>query len=162
MHETTAATTQASACSSKASHIRRAFSMFSGVSTSAVAPQATGSRASSSVSGKFTFTISRSCIAASTVRCSECQRRTSARRSAEVLASIALNGSSSTITRASCSSRRANSMRCICPPDSVPIGRGSKPVRPTAEIALSTVSRSFEPMPPNRPLPRHRPIDTMS
>ena len=55
----------------------------------------------------------------------------------EVLASIALNGSSSTITRASCSSRRANSMRCICPPDSVPIGRGSKPVRPTAAIALS-------------------------
>ena len=28
-------------------------------------------------------------------------------------------------------------MRCICPPDSVPIGRGSKPVRPTAEIDRS-------------------------
>ena len=34
-------------------------------------------------------------------------------------------------------------MRCICPPDSVPIGRGSKPVRPTAAIAPSTVSRSL-------------------
>ncbi len=33
--------------------MRRAFSMFSAVSTSAVSPQATGSRASSSVSGKF-------------------------------------------------------------------------------------------------------------
>ena len=37
------------------------FSMFSAVSTSAVAPQATGSRASSSASGKFAFTTSRSC-----------------------------------------------------------------------------------------------------
>src|SRR5688572_22340951 len=43
-----AATTQASACSSNASHMRRALTMLSCVSTSAVAPQATGSRASSS------------------------------------------------------------------------------------------------------------------
>ena len=41
------------ACSSNASHMRRAVSRFSAVSTVAVRPQATGSRASSSVSGKF-------------------------------------------------------------------------------------------------------------
>src|SRR5436189_196544 len=41
-----AATTQASACSSNASHMRRALVMLSGVSTVAVAPQATDSRAS--------------------------------------------------------------------------------------------------------------------
>ena len=70
---------------------------------------------------------------------------TSSSRSAEVLASMALNGSSSTMMRASCSSSRANSMRCICPPDSVPIGRVSKPVRPTAASACSIVSRSALP-----------------
>ena len=41
---------------------------------------------------------------------------------------MALNGSSSTIRRASCSSTRANSMRCIWPPDSVPIGAVLKAV----------------------------------
>ena len=50
---------------------------------------------------------------------------------------MALNGSSSTISRASCSSTRANSMRCICPPDSVPMVRFSKPLRPTAASACA-------------------------
>ena len=71
-----------------------------------------------------------SCSAASTVRPSVCQRLTSASRSAEVLVSTALNGSSSTIRRASCSSTRANSMRCICPPDSVPIVAVLESVQP--------------------------------
>ena len=43
-------------------------------------------------------TRSMSCSAASTVRFSPCQRRTSVNRSAEVLASMAVNGSSSTIS----------------------------------------------------------------
>ena len=46
------ATAQASACSSNASHMRRALPDSPAVSTSAVSPQATGSRASSSVCGK--------------------------------------------------------------------------------------------------------------
>ena len=129
--------------------MRRAASRFSAVSTVAVRPQATGSRASSSVSGKFALTKSMSCIAVSTVRCSPCQRRTRSNRSAEVLASTALNGSSSTITRASCSSSRANSMRWVWPPDSVEMARSSKPVSPTAAIACSTVLRDLRPMPPN-------------
>ena len=62
------------ACSSNASHMRRALSRFSAVSTSAVAPHATGSRASSSVSGNIDLTRSRSCSAAITVRFSACQR----------------------------------------------------------------------------------------
>ena len=132
------ASTHSAACSSNASHMRRAASRFSAVSTVAVRPQATGSRASSSVSGKCARTKSISCMAVSTVRSSPCQRCTRSNRSAEVLASTALNGSSRTMTRASCSSRRANSMRCIWPPDSVPIARFSKPVSPTAAIACSS------------------------
>jgi len=142
--------------------MRRAVSRFSGVSTLAVRPQATGSRAKSSVSGKFARTKSRSCMAVSTVRRSPCQRRTKSNRSAEVLASTALNGSSSTITRASCSSRRANSMRCIWPPESVEIPRSSKPVRPTAAIAFSIEARAARSMPPKEPVRRHSPIATMS
>ena len=55
---------------------------------------------------------------------------------------MALNGSSSTIMRASCSSTRANSMRCIWPPDSVPMVRFSKPLRPTAASACAILSRA--------------------
>ena len=117
-----------------------------------VAPQATGSRASSNASGNVARTRSRSCSAAITVRFSPCQRCTSATRSLTVLASTALNGSSSTITRASCNSSRANNARCICPVESVPIGRSSKPVRPTAAMACSIFARSARPMPPNRPV----------
>ncbi len=148
--------------SSNASHIRSATIRFSAVSTSAVAPHATGPRASSSVSGKWSRTSSMSCSAASTVRPSPCQRFTSASRSAEVLVSMALNGSSSTIRRASCSSTRANSMRCIWPPDSVPIERFSNPLRPTAASALVILSRSALPMPPKNPVVRHRPVPTRS
>ena len=50
-----ASTAQASACSSKASHMRRALLRFSAVKTSRVAPQATGSRASSRLCGKDRF-----------------------------------------------------------------------------------------------------------
>ena len=115
-------------------------------------PRPPAPRASSRVSGKLARTRSMSCSAASTVRFSACQCRTSASRSAEVLASMALNGSSSTITRASCNSTRANSMRCICPPDSVPMGRFSNPLRPTAASACAILSRCGLPMPPNTPV----------
>src|SRR6185437_4195827 len=154
--------TQAAAPSSNASHIRRASSRLSGVSTSAVKPQATLPRASSRVSGKLARTRSKSCSAASTVRPSACQRRTSAKRSAEVRASMALNGSSSTIMRASCNSTRANSMRCICPPDSVPIARFSKPLRPTEASACAIFSRAPLPMPPKKPVARQSPVPTKS
>ena len=50
-----ASTAQASACSSNASHMRRALLRFSAVKTSRVAPQATGSRASSRLCGKRRF-----------------------------------------------------------------------------------------------------------
>ena len=103
-----------------------------------------------------------SCSAASTVRFSLCQRRTSASRSAEVLASMALNGSSSTITRASCNSTRANSMRCIWPPDSVPMARFSKPLRPTAASACAILLALGLPMPPNSPVLRQSPVPTKS
>ena len=153
---------QSSACWSKASHMRRAASRFSGVSTFAVWPQATGSRASSSVSGKCARTKSMSCMAVSTVRRSPCQRCTRSNRSAEVLASTALNGSSSTITCASCSKSRANSIRCIWPPERVAMARSSKPERPTASIACSIEARAARSMRPNDPARRHSPIATMS
>src|ERR1700737_1719520 len=155
-------TTQAVALSSKASHIRRASRRFSDVSTCAVAPQATSPRANSNVSGKWLRTRSMSWSAANTVRCSACQRLTSATRSAEVLASMALKGSSSTIRRASCSSTRANSMRCICPPDSVPIERFSNPLRPTAASALAIFSPAALPLPPKNPVLRQSPVPTKS
>src|SRR6516165_856410 len=47
-----AGSTHSAARSSNASHIRRATKRFSGVRTTGVLPQATGSRASSKVSGK--------------------------------------------------------------------------------------------------------------
>ena len=127
------------ASSSKASHMRRAFSMLSGVSTSRCRPRPP-SRARAAASAGNSRAPGR-CRAArrESVRPSPCQRCTRAIRSAEVLASMALNGSSSTTSRASCSSSRANSMRCICPPDSVPMARRSKPVRPTAAIAASNL-----------------------
>ena len=53
--------------------------------TSAVVPQATGRRASSSVSGKCSRTRWRSCTATMTVRFSPCQRLISATRSTTVL-----------------------------------------------------------------------------
>ena len=117
--------------------MRRALSRFSGVSTSRCRPRPPARAPAAASRENSPRTRSMSCSAASTVRFSPCQRRTRSSRSAEVLASMALNGSSSTITRASCSSSRANSMRCICPPDSVPMARSSKPVRPTAAIASS-------------------------
>ena len=55
-----ASTAQASACSSKASHMRRALLRFSAVKTSRVAPQATGSRASRRLCGNDAFTRSMS------------------------------------------------------------------------------------------------------
>src|SRR5205814_5067685 len=57
------------ACSSKASHMRRASNRFSAVRTFLVSPHATGSRASSSVSGKLLRTKSMSCSAVRTDRC---------------------------------------------------------------------------------------------
>src|SRR5262249_27119520 len=120
-----AATAQVSAVSLKASHMRRALFRFSTVSASRVGPQATGSRASNNVSGKIALTRSASWRAASTVRPSRCQRCTSVNNSAEVRASIAAKGSSSKIRGASWVTRRAKSMRCICPPESVPIWRRS-------------------------------------
>ncbi len=93
-----------------------------GVSTLRVSPQATTSRAISSVIGKYARTCSMSCKAASTVRPSPCQRRISAMRSAMVLVSTARNGSSSRMSEASCSNRRANSTRWNWPPDSAPDG----------------------------------------
>ncbi len=75
-------------------------------------------------------------------------------------ASIALNGHRAQMTRASCSSRARKQHPLHLPAGQRAIGRGSKPVRPTAEIALSTVSRSFEPMPPNRLFAAPQTIDT--
>ena len=75
---------------------------------------------------------------------------------------MALNGSSSTIMRASCNSTRANSMRCIWPPDSVPMVRFSKPLRPTAASACAILSRADLPMPPKKPVTRHSPVPTKS
>ena len=139
-------------------HAARLEQVGSAVSTSAVAPQATASRAISSVSGNTARTRSMSCSTATTVRSSPCQRRTRSSRSAAVLASMAVRGSSSRITPASCSSRRAKSARCICPPERLPMGRRSNPVRPTAARASSIRTRSARPMLPNRPDHRHRPI----
>ena len=50
------------------------------------------------LAGRRACTTSRSCSTATTVRLSSCQRRTRSSRSAVVLASIAVNGSSSRIT----------------------------------------------------------------
>ena len=93
---------QISACSSNASTSWRDFKRLAGVSTLRVSPQATTSRAISSVMGKCARTCSMSCKAASTVRPSPCQRRMSAMRSAMVLVSTARNGSSSRMSEASC------------------------------------------------------------
>ena len=56
---------------------RRAAKRFSGVSTVAVRPQATGERASNRVSGKCARTKSMSCIAVRTVRRSQSRSRAS-------------------------------------------------------------------------------------
>jgi hypothetical protein len=86
---------------------------------------------------KCSRTCSRSCSTAITVRPPVRQRCSSASRSAVVRASMALKGSSSRISPASCSSTRANSTRCACPADSSPS------------------QRSFEAAPgPRRPAPR--------
>ena len=95
--------------------------------------------------GSRARTRSRSCSTATTVRRSPCQRRTSSSRSAVVLASIAVNGSSSRITRASCSSSRANSARCICPPDRdadrrAPRSRAGRRRRSRARSACAVVA----------------------
>ena len=67
--------------------------------------------------------------------------RTSASRSAVVRASTALNGSSSRITGASCTSRRANSTRWNCPAERLPTGRCSKPSRPDGRQRLRRRAR---------------------
>jgi hypothetical protein len=59
-------------------------------------------------------------------------------------------------------SRRANNTRCICPPESVPMARRSKPVRPTEASASPMRPRSARPMPPNMPVRRHNPVETRS
>ena len=55
-------------------------------------------------------------------------------------ASIAVNGSSSRITLASCSITRANNARCACPPLSVSSARFSNPRSPTASSASRTAA----------------------
>ena len=119
-----------------ASIMRRAVSRFPASAPRRSRPRRPARGPAAGVSGKCARTMSRSCSTATTVRASPCQRRTRARRSAVVLASIAVNGSSSRMTPASWRSSRANSARCICPPESVPMGARSKPVRPTAAMRV--------------------------
>jgi hypothetical protein len=107
-----------------------------------VGPQATGRRASNSVSGKCSRTRSRSWTTTITVRFSPCQRLIRAIRSATVRSSMALNGSSSRTISASCTSTRANRVRWSCPPDSVSIERSSNPSSPTAVRACFTAALS--------------------
>jgi hypothetical protein len=90
---------------------------------------------------KCARTWSRSCSTATTVRPSPCQRCSRASRSAVVRASMALKGSSSRISPASCSSRRANSTRWNWPDDSSPMARRSTPARPTAANAACAWAR---------------------
>ena len=147
------------ASSCQASSKRRALSRFSGFNASDVLPHATGWRASSSVSGKCSRTRLRSWATTMIVRLSPCQRLISAIRSTTVLESMALNGSSSRMISASCTSTRANSARCNWPPDSVSIGRFSNPSRPTADNALEIDARSSSVNRPSRPRRGQTPSD---
>ena len=140
----------------------RALSRLAALSTSAVGPKATFSRARSRQSGKEARTRSRSCSTATTVRPSPCQRCIIASRSAAVRASTALKGSSSRIRSASCTSIRANSRRWNWPADISPTGRLAKPPRPTASSASSARARSSRLAPRKAPRRDHIPCITTS
>ena len=142
--------------------IIRARIRFAADSACSVGPQATASRASSSVWGNSRRTRSRSCSTAITVRPSPCQRRSTASRSAAVFASTALNGSSSRITGASCTSSRANSKRWNWPAESVPMARRSNPCSPTAPSASVALSRAARVTAPQAPKRAQKPCNTTS
>src|SRR5206468_4126690 len=150
------------ALASQASFMRLAFSRFSGLSASTVLPQATGSRASSTVSGKCACTRSMSCRTATIVRLSLCQRQTRSIRSEAVLLSIAVKGSSRRMTFASCRRTRAKRARCNWPPDRVSIGRDWNPSSPTPLSACLTPLLSSWLIEAKRPLRRQCPSVTRS
>ena len=132
------------------------------VMTCAVGPHATTSRASSSVCGKTCRTCASSCTTAMTVRCWVCHSCSKPSSAAVVWASTALNGSSSKISCASCTSSRANSTRCNWPDDSVLMGRWSKSLKPTACSAHCTCASCALHSPPHAPTVAQQPSCTHS
>ena len=95
----------------------------SGVSTSAVGPQAIISRASSSVYGNHCRTMSCSCRAATMVMPCACQLASSPSNTCWVVTSMPTKGSSSTTICASCRISWAKRTRWNSPPDSALMSR---------------------------------------